>query len=75
MTLEGFKMASMYPAIEAYMGRWTYYIVKIKFGDLAKEVKLSTDVHQRLELLTRTNSAHNPRQPCATRLSSLSTGS
>ena len=39
-------MASMYPAIEASMGRWTYYIVKIKFGDLAKEVKLSTDVHQ-----------------------------
>ena len=39
-------MASMYPAIKANMGRWTYYIVKIKVSDLAKEVSLSSDVHQ-----------------------------
>ena len=39
-------MASMYPAIKAGIGRWTYYIVKLKFGDLAKEVALSSDVHQ-----------------------------
>lgn len=39
-------MASMYPAIKATMGRWTYYIVKIKVSDLAKEVELSSEVHQ-----------------------------
>ena len=39
-------MPSMYPAIKASMGRWTYYIVKIKISDLAKEVSLSSDVHQ-----------------------------
>ncbi len=39
-------MASMYPAIRATMGRWTYYIVKLKVSDLAKEVSLSSDVHQ-----------------------------
>ena len=39
-------MATMYPAIRAEMGRWTYYIVKLKIGDLAKEVQLSSDVHQ-----------------------------
>ena len=39
-------MATMYPAIKAHIGRWTYYIVKVKLGDLAKEVQLSSDVHQ-----------------------------
>ena len=39
-------MASMYPAIKATMGRWTYYIAKIKVSDLAKEVELSSEVHQ-----------------------------
>lgn len=39
-------MATMYPAIEASMGNWTYYIVKLKVGDLAREVSLSSDVHQ-----------------------------
>ena len=39
-------MATMYPAIEATMGRWTYYIVKIKTSDLVKEVQLSSDIHQ-----------------------------
>ena len=39
-------MATMYPAIKAQIGRWTYYIVKLKIGDLAKEVQLSSDVHQ-----------------------------
>lgn len=39
-------MATMYPAIEASMGRWVYYIVKMKVSDLAKEVNLSSDVHQ-----------------------------
>lgn len=43
-------MASMYPAIKAEMGRWTYYIVKIKVSDLAKEVSLSSDVHQDMTL-------------------------
>ena len=28
------------------MGRWTYYIVKLNVSDLAKEVSLSSDVHQ-----------------------------
>ena len=39
-------MATMYPAIEAGIGRWTYYIVKMKISDLAREVNLSSDVHQ-----------------------------
>ena len=39
-------MASMYPAIKATMGRWNYYIVKLKVSDLAKEVELSSEVHQ-----------------------------
>ena len=39
-------MATMYPAIKATMGRWTYYIVKLNVSDLAKEVSLSSDVHQ-----------------------------
>ena len=39
-------MASMYPAIRATMGKWTYYIVKLKISDLAKEVELSSEVHQ-----------------------------
>lgn len=39
-------MASMYPAIEAGIGRWTYYMVKMSFSDLANEVKLASDVHQ-----------------------------
>ena len=39
-------MATMYPAIEASIGRWTYYIVKMTISDLAKEVELSSDVHQ-----------------------------
>ena len=39
-------MASMYPAITASIGRWNYYIVKLKMSDLAKEVSLSSDVHQ-----------------------------
>ena len=39
-------MATMYPAIEASIGRWTYYIVKMKVGDIAREVNLSSDVHQ-----------------------------
>lgn len=39
-------MATMYPAIEAGIGKWTYYIVKMKVSDLAKEVNLSSDVHQ-----------------------------
>ena len=38
--------ALMYPAIQATIGRWTYYIVKMKISDLAKEVELSSDVHQ-----------------------------
>ena len=40
-------MATMYPAIEASMGNWTYYIVKLKVGDLAREVSLSSDVSSR----------------------------
>ena len=39
-------MATMYPAIEASIGRWTYYMVKMTISDLAKEVELSSDVHQ-----------------------------
>ena len=39
-------MASMYPAIKASMGQWTYYMVKIKVSDLAREVSFSSDVHQ-----------------------------
>ncbi len=39
-------MATMYPAIEASIGRWTYYIIKMTISDLAKEVELSSDVHQ-----------------------------
>ena len=39
-------MASMYPGIKAGIGRWTYYIVKMKIGELAKEVSLSSEVHQ-----------------------------
>ena len=39
-------MATMHPAIKATMGLWTYYIVKLKVSDLAKEVSFSSDVHQ-----------------------------
>ena len=39
-------MATMYPAIKAGIGRWTYYMVKMSFNDVAKEVQLASDVHQ-----------------------------
>ena len=39
-------MANMYPAIRAHIGRWTYFMVKMSFNELAKEVQLSSDVHQ-----------------------------
>ena len=39
-------MPTMHPAIKATMGLWTYYIVKLKVSDLAKEVSFSSDVHQ-----------------------------
>lgn len=34
-----------YPAIQAKMGDWTYYIVKMTMHDVAKEVEFARDVH------------------------------
>lgn len=33
------------PAIKARMGDWTYYITKMKFGEVAKQVELAGEIH------------------------------
>lgn len=38
------------PAIKAKMGDWTYYITKMKFGEVASQVKLAEQIHQNKEL-------------------------
>ena len=35
----------MYPALKAYMGDWTYYIVKMRMREVAAEVKFGSQVH------------------------------
>lgn len=36
----------LYPAIKAKMGDWTYYIVKMRMGEVAAEVKFGSEVHE-----------------------------
>lgn len=38
------------PAIKAKMGDWTYYITKMKFGEVAKQVELAEKIHPNKEL-------------------------
>jgi len=38
------------PAIKAKMGDWTYYITKMKFGEVAKQVELAEAIHPNKEL-------------------------
>lgn len=38
------------PAIKAKMGDWTYYITKMKFGEVAAQVKLAEEIHKNKEL-------------------------
>ena len=35
----------LYPALKAYMGDWTYYIVKMRMREVAAEVKFGSQVH------------------------------
>lgn len=36
---------NLYPALQAKMGDWGYYVVKMKMKDLAKEVNFASEVH------------------------------
>jgi DNA sulfur modification protein DndB len=36
---------NLYPALKASMGSWTYYIVKMKMRDLAKEVNFASEIY------------------------------
>lgn len=38
------------PAIQAQMGDWEYYITKMKFGDVEKQVKLADQIHPNKDL-------------------------
>ncbi|WP_462158654.1 DNA sulfur modification protein DndB [Pseudoalteromonas sp. GB56] len=38
------------PAIKAKMGDWVYYITKMKFGEVAKQVELAEKIHPNKEL-------------------------
>ncbi|WP_422491065.1 DNA sulfur modification protein DndB [Endozoicomonas sp. ALE010] len=38
------------PALKAKMGDWTYYITKMKFGEVAKQVELAEEIHPNKEL-------------------------
>ncbi|MFA0717485.1 DNA sulfur modification protein DndB [Vibrio splendidus] len=38
------------PAIKAKMGDWIYYITKMKFGEVAKQVELAEKIHPNKEL-------------------------
>nr|VFJ61237.1 MAG: DNA sulfur modification protein DndB [Candidatus Kentron sp. DK] len=38
------------PAIKAKMGDWTYYITKMKFGEVEKQVELAEKIHPNREL-------------------------
>lgn len=38
------------PAIKARMGDWTYYITKMKFGEVANQVKLADEIHKNKDL-------------------------
>lgn len=38
------------PAMKAKIGDWTYYITKMKFGDVAREVKRAEQIHPNKEL-------------------------
>jgi DNA sulfur modification protein DndB len=37
--------ANYVPAIKSQMGDWTYYITKMKFGEVASQVELAEDIH------------------------------
>ena len=38
------------PALKAKMGDWIYYITKMKFGEVAKQVELAEEIHPNREL-------------------------
>jgi DNA sulfur modification protein DndB len=38
------------PAIKAKMGDWVYYITKMKFGEVAKQIELAEKIHPNKEL-------------------------
>ena len=38
-------MMNLYPALKATMGRWTYYVVKMKMRDIVKEVGLASELY------------------------------
>lgn len=42
----------IYPAIKAQMGNWSYYIVRMKMREVAREVQLAHDIYDDLTLST-----------------------
>ena len=42
--------ANYVAAIKAKMGDWTYYITKMKFGEVAAQVKLAEEIHKNKDL-------------------------
>ena len=42
--------ANYVAAIKAKMGDWTYYITKMKFGEVATQVKLAEEIHKNKDL-------------------------
>jgi DNA sulfur modification protein DndB len=43
-------MSTNVAAIKAKMGDWTYYITKMKFGEVASQVKLAEEIHKNKDL-------------------------
>ena len=41
---------NLYPALKAYMGDWTYYIVKMRMQEVAAEVEFGSQVHNDITL-------------------------
>ena len=37
---------NLYPALEARMGNWKYYIVKMKMRELASDVRFASEVYE-----------------------------
>lgn len=37
---------NLYPALEARMGTWKYYIAKMKMRELASDVKFASEVYE-----------------------------
>ena len=45
-------MATLYPAMQAKMGMWDYFIVKMKMKEIAKEINFASEVHEETSLDT-----------------------